>query len=163
MRKRIVAGLDAASLDRAVQEIAAYEAELNRKLISAFYVLAEEAADVVREHFFGYAVTVTTEPVNVVHPNTYRYRIMASGDEVGFLEFGAGTTANSPNNPLAVNAPFPVGPAEYSKRNAQRFYLYGYWYYRKRRYEFVLPRRGLYFGDQYVRQNVRDVVKRSMR
>jgi len=78
-------------------------------------------------------------------------RLTASGDRIGFLEFGAGT-ATSPDE-FADEVPFNVYPGSWSEENDQQFVTMGYWKYRGHLYTMKPATHGMQKAKDYIREN----------
>lgn len=99
--------------------------------------LVSEIGKPAAEGAYGSAINVTIERI------PRGWQLVANGDAVGFLEFGAGVTADK-NHSFAQNAPFEVYPGSWSKDHAQQFTNNGFWVFGGQQYDRVEPRRGLY-------------------
>ena len=74
------------------------------------------------------------------------WKLIADGEAVGFLEFGAGTMSDK-QHPFAQSVPFEVKPGSWSLTYGSGQFIPGRhekWYFGGREYRFIQPRRGLY-------------------
>ena len=82
------------------------------------------------------------------------YSLTATGREVCFLEFGAGLTAGTPNNPYAVEMPFGVYPGSWSETHERQFTEHGHWYYNGVSYSFIPATRGMFLAAEEMKRNI---------
>ena len=142
MKTKIEVSLDIneADLKRKLQRIAEGEVmKFMRKKSNLFIKrLTEEVGKPAAEGAYGVgAVQVWIEQI------PRGWKLVANGDAVGFLEFGAGTQADTGHH-FAKNAPFEVKPGSWSKDHSKQFYKYGEWKFGGVTYRYIQPRRGLY-------------------
>lgn len=160
---KIRAILTADSIQKAIDQIKKYQNSFYTAFQSAVQELCDVAAEVCRETYGDPDIAVESVPTITKHDaGVARFEIRASGQHVGFLEFGAGDLADA-SHPFAGNAPFEVRPGSYSEEHAQRYSTYGYWYYNKRKYYFIEPQRGLFKASEYIKDNLRESIRSSMR
>ena len=121
--------------------------------------LAEEVAKPIAQSEFGYdgEVDVHTERTS------NGYSIIAEGQQVCFLEFGAGVSTD-PNHPFAGKVPFSVHAGSWSEspKGKKQFSTKGYWYYNKQRYEGIEPRRGLYEAYKAILQEADRITREEL-
>ena len=89
------------------------------------------------------------------------FKLVANGEAVGFLEFGAGTMADK-NHPFADEAPFEVAPGSWSQSyGSGQFIPYRHesWVFGGRVYRYVIPRRGLYEAHKAMQNDIIRVAK----
>lgn len=143
-KKMLKKGLDGA--------IKSYKKVLQHKMRTIIRRLAKEIAKPAAEGTYGRAITVTTE-------RTYKgYKIIAEGEAVCFLEFGAGTMTNS-GHEFASKMPFSVYPGSWSENHAKEFSTNGYWTFSGKRYYYVEPRPGMYEAYKAITNNVYRIAK----
>lgn len=82
------------------------------------------------------------------------YRLVMSGEDVGFLEFGAGWGVMP--DEFADQVDYEVRMGSYSDENMGLFAKtgYRYWYYQKQPYTHIDPTRGMQRALDYVRDNI---------
>ena len=83
----------------------------------------------------------------------YHGKLEAIHQAMSFLEFGAGTMANS-SHPFAQNMQFQVYPGSWSETHSQEFSTNGYWIFGGKKYYFVEPKPGMYEAYKAITQNV---------
>lgn len=94
------------------------------------------------------------------------WKLTMSGEDVGFLEFGAGVFTDD-SNPFANEVDFPVVPGSWSAShehsanpNARYFAKNGFWWWynpdvhESVRYTGLYPTRGMLSAVDYVRDNI---------
>lgn len=131
---------------------------LQNKMRRIIRRLAKEVGKPAAEGTYGRAVKVTTERTNK------GYKIVAEGEAVCFLEFGAGTMAAS-NHPFAQNVPFDVRPGSWSQTHGSGQFAPGeheYWEFGGRIYRYVEPRPGLYMAYRAITENVLRIAEEEL-
>lgn len=87
-------------------------------------------------------------------------KVVASGSQVPFLEFGAGVTTDSHLSP-----PFPVAPGSYSQTVGRKQFLPGVrerWYHNGQRYTRIQPRMGLLKASIAMRRELKRIASEVM-
>ena len=126
-----------ADIDRKLQEIAKRLCEIGEPIIKAIH---------------GNHATVTTEATK------NGYRITASGEDVLFIEFGAGDQAGSENGSYDA-VPASARPKSWSETHAQQYSKYGYWYFGGHKFTTVAPSPAFYYAYEYMVQNLPQIAK----
>ena len=90
------------------------------------------------------------------------YTLTASGEDVGFLEFGVGIMT-SPDE-FADEVDYSVEVGSYSEANQGQFMASGYrfWWYEHTRYVGLLPTRGMQQALDYLRNNLLSIIKEKI-
>ena len=109
---------------------------------------------------FGEAVDVTAEPIDG------GYAIIASGQAVGFLEFGAGDTVAS-DDPFAEQVSYEVRPGSWSEAHYDAatdeprpsYHLDGKWVFGGVTYTQITPRKAMFTAWQSVQENWRAIAE----
>ena len=136
--ERITFGLSKGSVESAIRRIERLKIGYRRKLDRSIRLLAERGRDYL-DGAYGTAgdyegnvdISVLVEAVE-----KYRYRIIATGEKLFFLEYGTGVFASpDPNGFSKVDAT----PGSWSITHQRQFVTHGYWYYN-----------GITFGSQPV-------------
>lgn len=91
---------------------------------------------------------------------TGTYIVSALGEQVVFLEFGAGVSTDV-SHPYADNVSFTVAPGSWSQDHSQMYAKYGYWYYNGIIFYGVDPLRCLYNAVEEVKPMVKEIVRRA--
>ena len=159
---KIRANLTEASIQKAIDQLKKYRSNFYRAFLAAVEDLCNIAAEECQKAYGDPDITMEVIPTATkLDAGVARFEIVANGDQVGFLEFGAGDLADA-SHPFAGNAPFEVRPGSWSEDNAQKYSTYGYWWYRKEKYYFITPRRGLFVASEYIKDNLREAIRSSM-
>ena len=156
--KKILLQLSADSCNKAVQELIAYQKEIIPKLDEVCRRLAEIGAQEAQARFArgdhgNGGVSVTTERIKD------GYKIVASGHDVYFIEFGTGHFAGVGYGEGMPPTSVPVYPGSWSEQHAQKFSEYGYWYYAGERLEGTEAEMPMYYAGRAIRNNERRIVK----
>lgn len=106
---------------------------------------------------YGAAVSVTYEPTAPSAGDALAYRIIANGEAVVFLEFGAGVDTDSGHEyagALTSQTGINVTPGSYSSTEGSgQFAQYGWWKFGGRYYRGVRPLRALLHAVQNAKAN----------
>lgn len=86
-------------------------------------------------------------------------RIVATGEGISFLEFGAGIEAGT-TGMTEVVAPYSIAPGSWSRDHGRQFYLHGYWYYDGERYYSKTPTGAMQDASIEMQQMVRQIAGR---
>lgn len=111
------------------------------------FPLVDEATEIAQVCFEG------DTDVRVTYEETENgYQIVASGEDVVFQEFGAGTRTYS-EHPLAQNMPVRIEPGSWSELHSQQFSKRGWWEHNGVRYEideWVTPHLGMMAANERI-------------
>lgn len=151
--KHITIDLSVESCKKALDELKTYQKEIKPKLNEVCKRLAEIGRDRAQMIFDSAGegngnVTVTVEPIG------NGWKIVASGHDVYFIEFGTGDEVD-PHYDVSV----PVFSGSWSMKHAQRWAQYGFWYYRKVRYEGTPAYMPMYYAEKAIRENEKRIVQ----
>ena len=137
------------SIDKALQELA----ELD-KLDLICQKLALIGAEEAMRRFMRGDHGNTDVNVDVV-PIENGYKIVASGKDVYFIEFGTGVFAN----PNGYETTVPVYPGSYSEQHAQQFSTKGFWYYGGEKLQGTEAENAMYYAGKAIRDNMERVIQ----
>ena len=126
-----------ADIDSKLQEIAKRLCEIGEPIIKAIH---------------GNHATVTTEQTK------NGYKITASGEDVLFIEFGAGNAAGDENGKYDA-VPSVVRKGSWSEGHAQQYSTLGYWYFGGHKFTTVAPSPAFYYAYEYMVQNLPQIAK----
>ena len=152
--KKIEVELSVRGCNSAVKELEEYEKAVKPKLNEICRRLAEIGAETARAHLIladGNTDATIEDPV----PIDNGYKIVMSGEDVYFVEFGTGEFTYRHGNETSV----PVYPGSYSEAHAQQFSKYHFWWYGGEQYEGTPAYRPLLYAGQAIRQAMPKVVK----
>lgn len=116
--------------------------------------LARETADweysggAIQSGNFDYDITIEKQDGG--------YMVSAFGEQVGFLEFGAGDSATE--NPFANDVSYDVYPGSYSELGAGHYAEKGYWYWKRIYYKSVTPTAGMFKAYQRIQEEAPKII-----
>lgn len=87
-------------------------------------------------------------------------RVVASGEGISFIEFGAGIEAGTTGQ-TPVQAPYGIYPGSWSRDHAKQFWNYGYWYYNGKRYYSQTPTGAMQDASIEMQQLIRQIAGRN--
>ena len=91
-------------------------------------------------------------------PTKKGYKIVAEGEDVLFIEFGAGDAAGS-ENALYDTVPPEAQPGTWSMHHAQMYSRYGFWVFGGQIFREVQPTPAFYYAYEYMVQNLPMIAK----
>lgn len=142
-------------LESAVRDLERY-ARLEGDLIAICRRLAEMGCDIARAAYLRGADVFDQDDVDVrVVPLDDGAEIVASGQSVFFLEFGAGIYAQT--NEMNTEG-LDTSPGSWSKTHKQIFTRYGYWFHKRQFYRGVVPAPGMNMAREEVLKNIEAVI-----
>ena len=86
-------------------------------------------------------------------PTKQGYKIVAEGEDVLFIEFGAGDAAGSENSNYDA-VPWEAQPGTWSMNHAQMYSRYGFWVFGGHIFREVQPTPAFYYAYEYMVQNL---------
>ena len=137
-------------IDHALQTIQKYS-DLDRKVKEIAERLCRIGEPIIRQ-VHGHHATISTEPTE------NGYKITASGEDILFIEFGAGDAAGSENSNYD-RVPSVARPGSWSEKHAQMYSRYGFWVFAGQIYHEVQPTPAFYYAYEYMVQNLPMVAK----
>lgn len=133
-------------IEHAIQTVNKYK-DLDRKVKEIAERLCQIGEPIIRQVHGHHADDIHTEPTG------NGYKIVASGEDILFIEFGAGDAAGSENaNYDAV--PREAQPGTWSMNHAQMYSRYGFWVFGGHIYREVQPTPAFYYAYEYMVQNI---------
>ena len=133
-------------------------ADMDRKLKEIAEKLCKIGEPIIRQIHGHHADSITTEPT------ANGYVITASGQDVMFIEFGAGDAAGSENG-LYEAVPAEARPGSWSEAHGGPYALHkkttgqGYWFFAGHLYTEVRPSPAFYYAYEYMVQNLPQVAR----
>lgn len=125
--------------------------EFDEKVDMFLEALAEYGREVAALGY-GAAVDVRAEPIE------NGYAIIASGQAIGFLEFGAGDTVAS-GNIFAEQVPYEVRSGSWSETHAHQYETTGRWVFGGVVYTQVTPRNAMQNALEQVQEHYREIAE----
>lgn len=151
--------------------------ELITKLDNADSLFSQALADIGQLMLEAEQIVVTkyslqgngnTDYKTNVKPIENGWQLTVSGDDVGFLEFGAGVFVNA-NNEFVQEVDYPVKSGSWSvshehssNPNARYFAKNGFWWWSNIRYTGLSPTRGMQEALNHIRDNVLQVLEKRI-
>ena len=86
------------------------------------------------------------------------FRITAMGEDVYFIEFGAGDRTEE-SHPFAGNASVPIHDGSYSEAHGGPYFQQGFWWYAKTKYTGIEATMPMYNSVKEMRANVRRIAQ----
>ena len=152
--KHITLELSVESCQKALKELEQYKKEIKPKLQEVCKRLAEIGVQTARMHLQladGNDSATIEEPVEIANG----YKVVMSGEDVYFIEFGTGDAARSHGDAVSV----PIYPGSYSEQHAQKYSTYGVWYYQKQPYYSTPAYMPMYYAGKAMREAMPRIVK----
>lgn len=95
------------------------------------------------------------------------WALVVSGEDIGFLEFGAGVFTEA--NEFAEEVSYPVAPGSWSEShehssnpNARYFAKNGFWWWNNIRYTGLYPTRGMQEAANHIRDNILQLIEQRI-
>ena len=153
MPKQIILELSKASCQKALRELEKYQKEIKPKLEEVCKRLAEIGAQEANTRIIiangNTDAKITTEQMS------NGYKLLMSGADVYFIEFGTGDAANANGYSVSV----PVYPGSYSEQNAERYSTYGFWWYGGEKLTETPAYMPLYYAGKKMRDEMPRIIK----
>lgn len=152
--RRIVIELSRASIDNAVAELKAIKKEHKKKCDEVCRRLAEIGAQEAQMHLGGAHgnTDVTIAPIEKIGNG---YKIVMSGSDVYFVEFGTGNQVD----PHFSNVSVPIAWGTWSEQDKQLLYRHGFWWYGGEKLEGTPAYKPMYYAEKVIRANINRVVR----
>lgn len=141
-------------IDHAIKTIEKY-ADMDRKLAELAERLCQIGEPIIRQ-IHGHHSAVWTEPTS------NGYRIVAEGEDVLFIEFGAGDAAGSDNG-LYDEVPSVARPGSWSETHAQQYSRYGFWIFAGKKITEVPTNPAFYYAYEAMVQNLPRIAEEVFR
>lgn len=151
--KTIEIELSTQSIDKAIKEL-----EFASNINQVCQELAQIGCDEAARRFARASSDGHTDWNVSVVPIDNGYKIVASGKDVYFIEFGTGFFAN----PNGYETSVPVYPGSWSEQHAQMFSRYGFWYYKGEKLQGTEAQNAMYYAGKAIRDNANRVIEKVM-
>ena len=160
--KTITATLSPSSIDRMIKQLEGYKKRFETLCDRFMKALAETGVVAATQEYAMDDAHPDDPPIQVTVTETDKgYSVTASGKQVVFVEFGAGTKTAAGDS-RAANVGVEIRPRSYSEQNAQEFSTFGFWIYPARngkRYEYVEPHPGLWRARQEIERQIERIAR----
>ena len=90
------------------------------------------------------------------------YKIVAEGQDIVFVEFGAGDMAGT-TSVLYDQVPVVVRPGSWSETHAQQYSTQGFWFFGGKMYRETVPHPAFYYAYQAMVQALPQIVSEELR
>lgn len=151
--KTIAIELSVDSCKKAIEELKHYQKEIKPKLDEVCRRLAEIGAQeatvrVLRNREGNDDVSFSVEKID------NGYKLVMSGEDVYFIEFGTGDQVNA-----HYDVSVPVAYGSWSAEHSQMLWNKGFWYYDKVRYTGTPAYMPMYYAERKMREEAPRIVK----
>ena len=154
--RKIILELSPSSCQNAINELKDYNKKVRSACKEVCKRLAEIGAKEAQRVFAKGAQEGNGDTVVKIRSIPSGYAIVASGEDVYFVEFGTGIDATSTHG---FNVSVPIYPGSYSENNAQQYSTVGYWWYRNTKYDGTPAYMPMYYAEKAIRANVNRVAR----
>lgn len=128
--------------------------------------LAEIGVSVAQIHYIPEAWSGNTDVTVTAEPIENGYKVTASGEDVFFLEFGAGVTAGLGYDTSEIDPPVDITPGSWSREHGGGFWeqyqenpATAGWYYGGQWMDGLAPQMGMYHGHKEIQQRIKEVAQ----
>lgn len=142
------------SCKKAIEELKAYEREIRPKLDEVCRRLAEVGRQEALVHL-RLANGNTDATIEPPVPIENGYKVVMSGADVYFVEFGTGDDANA----YTQNVTVLVAPGSWSETHAKKYSTYGFWYYNGERLEGTPAYMPMYYAGKKMREEAPRIMR----
>lgn len=136
--------------------------KIDKPIKEAIYMAMQEAENLVLNAYRFQSVGKNDDYYTKIEEIPNGYTLTASGEDVGFLEFGVGIMTTP--DEFADEVSFPVYVGSYSEANQGQFMKSGYrfWWFGKSRYTGLLPTRGMQRALDYLMDNITSIIEEKI-
>lgn len=152
--KRVVIELSVDSCKQAIKELDQYKKSINKKMAE----VCKRLAEIGRDEALAVINTINPKEGNKVDgvvalPIDHGYKIVMSGEDVYFIEFGTGDSVSD-----HYDTSVPVAWGTWSAENKQMLWKNGFWYYNKERLTGTPAYMPMYYAEKKMRESLNKVV-----
>ena len=153
--RKITIELSVGGCNKALNELKKYQREINPKLDE----ICKRLAEIGRDEAISIVNQIRLAEGNVVErietvPIDNGWKIVMSGEDVYFIEFGTGDGVE-PHYDTTV----PVAWGTWSSEHNEVLWKQGFWYYDKVRYTGTPAYMPMYYAEKAMRENVKRVTQ----
>lgn len=160
MKKRIVIDLnDLSSFDKAIKEITKFEKWVNQKTNELIKRLADEGVNIALSHTERASAYGNTDiEIYSEKGSNGSWRIVASGEDVYFVEFGAGIGVDE-SDPFVAQADVEVFDGSYSLKHNGPYIKTGIWHYNGLTLNGIEALKPMYQTQKELEERLVDIAK----
>ena len=152
--KKIILELSTQSAQDALNELKQYKKTVNPKLQEVCRRLAEIGMQEA-QMYFGQAEYGNTDASLATEPMKNGYKIVMSGSDVYFIEFGTGDAVNNHYPEVSV----PVYSGSWSETHAKEYSTNGVWWYNGEMLDSTPAYMPMLHAEMAIRRNAKRVMK----
>lgn len=150
---------DSQSIDKALKKLDEIQKQFDVKVDQFLREVAELGAGAARAAYGSSSVSVAVES-----RGKNEYAVVATGEPLLFLEFGAGdATDKSHWNASVITTPVYPGSWSGSPLGSKMYFRFGFWVFGGQIYHEIQPKRGMLAAYEAIMQNWQDVARRVFR
>lgn len=162
--KTIEIPLSVSGCNKAIKELEKYRKEIKPKLDMVCKRLAQIGADAANEHYAEAEADSWTgnggiRAIVLPLEDGNGYRIVASGQDVYFIEFGTGNMAGAFYEGNTSGVSVPIGEGTWSITHAQKYSEQGYWWYRGNKIYGTPSYMPMFYAVKAMRERYKEVVE----
>lgn len=152
---------DKKSVEAAIRYIRNLRKDINEKRKVFIEKLANVGLAVAQVRFVGGESLGNGNVVVTTEPTKNGFKVVASGEDVCFIEFGTGVYAGLGYEGNTGEVPVFPGSWSQSENGEGRFVpgIHEYWYYAGNKVEGTVPQKGMYFAAKEIRRAVERIAK----
>lgn len=144
--------LDPSSIEKAIKQIEDYKKSLDTKLKELAERLCTIGVDIVKVSYLSGRREGNSNVDVYIEPTEKGCKLVAEGQDVCFLEFGAGVSTVDYEKDGQEGLP-PIYPGSWSSTEGTgQFAENGYWYYNGEKLDGLMPKLGMYHASQIMQQ-----------
>ncbi len=87
------------------------------------------------------------------------YAVAAEGEDVYFLEFGAGVDSGRGYDTQEITPPVDISPGSWSEAHDGPFHRQRYWFYGGKLYIGLEPKKGMYHASKLIKAEIKRVAE----
>lgn len=122
--------------------------------------LSDVAIGTAEMHYASGFIDDNTDVVVTSQPIKNGRKIIASGKDVCFLEFGTGVAAGNGYDTSVIEPPVDISPKSWSEsKGTKEFARFGSWHHNGKKYTMTTPRMGMYHARLEVERQTPQIAK----
>lgn len=143
----------------ALKQLEEYQKSIKPKMLEVCKRLAEIGAMAAQAHMGGANEGNADAFIMPIEPIDNGYKIVMSGSDVYFVEFGTGDYVDRHFDNTSV----PIFSGSWSMEHAQQYVTNLYWYFGGVRYEGTEAYMPMYYASRAIRDNIKRVASEVFR